>query len=159
MLKASWDPKQGHFWLEVGVAAGDPLGRASDSGGRWAVGKFIVDSGSNRSGVSEILVQEIGIDVGKLEYSEVYGISGAVTHRMAENIDLWFLATEPRPVRLATVIVIPKLRRRVQKRPGKYAFKGGELPYSVNILGLDAIEALEGRLQIDMSAKSASISW
>jgi hypothetical protein len=121
-----------------------------------------VDTGSSLTSITDREAAELLIDVPSLSKEDVAGIGGITKIPIAREIILYFLLADGNPYGLSLdkVAVQPEEISRVrEKNRGIYKQTRSIGGKAVCLLGLDAIEKMNGVLSIDMRSKSGSVKF
>ncbi len=119
-----------------------------------------IDTGSSLTSIIDIDASRLGIDSSSLPKENIGGVGGItnipVTNEIA--ITLLDLQNSPINVKLEKVAIFPSVvKRKIDKGGGLYRQKGTVEGRMVNILGLDSLESLRGKLIINMKGKDGKI--
>jgi len=148
-----------HFSLTAGIALGRPGMGPNASLGTWLRNEFIFDTGTTTTSIAEEVAERLGVDVEKLALVDVGGVTGVAKRPFLPEVDIWFLGDDFQGVRLSGVVVLRILReKRREQKSGVRQERIVRLP-ALNLLGLDAVEALGARVTFDFKKKAGWIEW
>jgi hypothetical protein len=122
----------------------------------------IIDTGSEISGLNERTARALGIDIDRLQKRPTAGIGGVVKDTpMIQNFSLFFLASNNYvSVTLPLVSIHRDTRTKVTKKESGMTVARGigttEVP---NILGVDFLSQLNGKLCLDFKNSKYMIEW
>ena len=148
-----------HFSVTAGIALGRPGMGPLASLGTWITNEFIFDTGTNTTTITEALAARLGVDVETLALVDVGGVTGVAKRPFLPEVDIWFLGDDFKGIRLKGAVVLRDLReKRREQRSGVRRERVVRLP-ALNLLGLDAVEALGARVTFDFKKKAGWIEW
>ena len=122
----------------------------------------IIDTGSEISGLNERTARALGIDIDRLQTRSTAGIGGVVVDTPTiQNLTLCFLGSDNVvSVKLPIVSIHRDTRRKVRKKEsGITVARGTETTEVPNILGVDFLHQLKGKLCLDFQNSKYVIEW
>lgn len=121
--------------------------------------EMIVDTGTNRSGISEEVAMELGIDFNHLPLGPVGGITSAAMRPMCSELAFWVGLGDiarvemPKVMVLGDVVLPAKVVAGGTKRR-KQLKSGG-----MNLFGMDALRLLKADLKVTTNPHGGRIQW
>ena len=124
--------------------------------------KMFLDTGSSLTSITETVAKDLRLEPDKLEREDIGGIGGMSSIPIAKNLELFILGegSEPKIVKLKKIgINRDEIRR--ERRHGRGVDRRISVSTAgmVNLVGLDFIEQLKGKIVIDTVSSSGHIEW
>jgi hypothetical protein len=125
--------------------------------------EFLVDTGSNTSGLSEETARKVGIDPDSLSSEATVGVGGITQEPIYRgNLEAYLNANLDKTLLKNPRVFFPITRKARKKMVGKVvAQKIQEFPIP-NLLGMDALSSINGtrgKLHLDLETGSGFIEW
>lgn len=121
--------------------------------------EMIVDTGTNRSAISESAASHLGIDIGHLELRDTGGVTAIEKRPWIRDVTFWLVGEDVARVTLPEVLVLTDLRRKEKRAKGGRQTRPETRFEAPCLFGMDALEALGGRLVLDPRTGQGSIEW
>jgi len=125
--------------------------------------EFLVDTGSNTSGLSEETARKLGIDPDSLPSEPTMGIGGITQEAIYRGtVEAYLNANLDKTLLKEPRVFFPITRKARKKMIGKVvAQRIQEFP-SPNLLGMDALSSINGtrgKLHLDLETGTGIIEW
>lgn len=118
-----------------------------------------LDTGSNLTSITDLEAMKLKLDMNGLKFQKVGGIGGFVNTLKTHEVKVYVQSSSNTIfVKLDRIAVHPsEIRGKISKK-GIYKAKGVESAEMINLFGLDTLEKLNGKLEINMRDKSGNIT-
>jgi hypothetical protein len=125
----------------------------------WCNALMYVDTGSNLTSITEIEVDKLNLNRGAFKNQRVGGIGGFMETPTTNEVTITIMSGDSMiDINLDKIAAHPsQLKRKIQKKQGVYVQKGEEKLEMICLFGLDALEKLGGKLELDVRNKSGKI--
>jgi hypothetical protein len=119
-----------------------------------------LDTGSNLTSITDIEAGKLNLDTSTFKPQKVGGIGGFVDTPTTDEVDIYVQGDKDTlQVKLDRIAVHPsQIRKKVKKKSGMYAERGERSAEMISLFGLDALEKLGGKLEINMREKTGTIT-
>ena len=125
----------------------------------WCNAIMYVDTGSNLTSITEIEVDKLNLNREAFKTQRVGGIGGFMETPTTNEVTITIMSGNSMiNVNLDKIATHPsQLKRKIQKKQGIIVQRGEEKLEMVCLFGLDALEKLGGKLELDVRNKSGKI--
>ncbi|MCI2413233.1 MAG: hypothetical protein MPI47_07930 [Cuniculiplasma sp.] len=134
------------------------FGKSTDSA--WYYTIMYLDTGSNLTSITENEVDKLNLDRSTFQTQKVGGIGGFVELLTTKEVGIKLMSNgnSMLDVKLDIIGVHEnQIKKKIRKKTGAYVQRGNEVMEMICLFGLDALEKLGGKLEIDMKNKSGKI--
>lgn len=152
-----YDPDRQNFSLSA--LAVPPRHRGAEHHQPFVPIEMIVDTGSNITMVNPRTAELLGVDIGSLPTIRTAGIGGFVATPCTPGLDLFLAGDDIARVRIGKVGVFQRLRERTPRAGRRNVARGSQIHPGYNLFGIDALAAIPGRLELDMTRLDGLIRW
>jgi hypothetical protein len=136
-VELEYDPKRDRFRL---LAAFELRG-----GSGLATANVVLDTGTNRSAISEAVAAELGIDLTRLELGDIGGVTAIEKRPRLFEVSVWILGSDVARLTLPEMIVLTEVRRKAKRGRGGLSLWPETRMDAPSLFGMDALRALKGR--------------
>ncbi len=126
----------------------------------WCNAIMYLDTGSNLTSITENEVDKLNLDRSSFKTQRVGGIGGFINILTTNEVGITIMGNESSmfDVKLDIIgIHENQIKKKVLKKSGDYVQRENEIIEMICLFGLDALEKLGGKLEIDMKNKSGKI--
>jgi hypothetical protein len=119
-----------------------------------------IDTGSNLTSVTDNEAKRLEISNDNLTSEDVGGVGGMSKIPISNQISIFVMDknNSTLEIKLERIGVNPeKMIKKVEKNRGTYKERGTSTAQMICLFGLDAIEKIRGKLEIDMVSKTGEI--
>lgn len=150
-LQLLFQPTLSQFRLRVGVEL--------PSLGRRTTAEMILDSGTNRSAISETVAARLGAEIDHLESVDIGGVTSIEGRPRLPDVALWIVGEDFARIVLSEVLVLRDLRRKEKTRKGGWQARPAARLEAPCLFGMDALAALNGRAVLNPSKGEGWLEW
>jgi hypothetical protein len=121
-----------------------------------------LDTGSNLTSITDKEASGLGINPERLRVEDVGGIGGMTRVPITHDVIIVVLDRNQNPaeIRLDNIGVHrTEIKRKIEKTHGVFKEKGYVGAQMVCLFGLDAVEKLKGKIELDMVSKKGEIQF
>ena len=160
IIKLTYDNKKKLFSVPVILfkKAKSGIGRATEKLEACNAVMYL-DTGSNLTSITEDEVEKLHLDSESFKTQRVGGIGGMVNTSTTDAVSVAVQGdSNTLYINLDQIAIHSStIKRKLNKGRGFYAERGEETIKMICLLGLDALEKLDGKLEIDMKNKTGRI--